>query len=359
MRDLRRRRARRSCSPAVPTTRRPTASSPARRRRWRVPEGRRPTGSGWRAGCVARRNPLTARVIVEPLLGAALRPRPGARRRTTSAARAGCRRTRRCSTGWRRASCESGWDLKALQRQLVMSPTYRQSSIADAAARERDPANEWLARGPSLSAGGRADPRRARSPPAACSCATIGGPSVYPYQPPGLWEALATRNATTYAQGKGDDLHRRSLYTVWKRSSPPPSAISFDASERLLCIVKPAADEHAAAGAGAAQRPAVRRGGAGARRAHDPRRRRRRRAAGSRSASAPSPAASPPPRNAPRWSRCIATSWRASAGSAAPRRRCSRCGASRPAPGIDAAELAAATVVASTVMNLDEAVMRR
>ena len=67
---------------------------------------------------------------------------------------------------------------------------------------------------------------------------TIGGESVYPYQPPGLWEELATRNATTYTQGKGDDLYRRSLYTVWKRSTPPPSAISFDASERLLCTVK-------------------------------------------------------------------------------------------------------------------------
>ncbi len=65
----------------------------------------------------------------------------------------------------------------------------------------------------------------------------IGGPSVYPYQPAGLWEALATRNATTYEVGKGDDLYRRSLYTVWKRSSPPPSAISFDAAERLFCTV--------------------------------------------------------------------------------------------------------------------------
>jgi hypothetical protein len=66
---------------------------------------------------------------------------------------------------------------------------------------------------------------------------TIGGPSVYPYQPPGLWEALATRNATKYEQGHGPDLYRRSLYTVWKRSSPPPSAISFDAAERLFCTV--------------------------------------------------------------------------------------------------------------------------
>jgi hypothetical protein len=66
----------------------------------------------------------------------------------------------------------------------------------------------------------------------------IGGPSVYPYQPEGIWEALATRNVTHYKQGKGDDLYRRSLYTVWKRSSPPPSMMNFDAPDRYICIVK-------------------------------------------------------------------------------------------------------------------------
>jgi hypothetical protein len=66
----------------------------------------------------------------------------------------------------------------------------------------------------------------------------IGGPSVYPYQPEGIWEALATRNKTHYEQGKGDDLYRRSLYTVWKRSSPPPSMMNFDAPDRYTCIVK-------------------------------------------------------------------------------------------------------------------------
>jgi hypothetical protein len=132
---------------------------------------------------------------------------------------------------------EGGWDLKALLRQIVLSQTYRQSSIATARALEIDPANEKLARGPSY----RLASEQIRDGALAASgllVRTIGGPSVYPYQPPGLWEELATRNATTYKQGKGDDLHRRSLYTVWKRSTPPPSAISFDASERLLCIVK-------------------------------------------------------------------------------------------------------------------------
>ena len=131
---------------------------------------------------------------------------------------------------------QSGWDLKAFQKQLVMSATYRQSSIADAARREADPANVWLSRGPSH----RLAAEQIRDAALAASgllVPKIGGPSVYPYQPAGLWEALATRNATTYTQGHGDDLHRRSLYTVWKRSSPPPSATSFDAAERLFCTV--------------------------------------------------------------------------------------------------------------------------
>jgi hypothetical protein len=131
---------------------------------------------------------------------------------------------------------QSRWDLKAFQKQLVMSATYRQSSTADAARREADPGNVWLSRGPSH----RLAAEQIRDAALAASgllVPTVGGPSVYPYQPPGLWEALATRNATTYTQGHGDDLHRRSLYTVWKRSSPPPAATSFDAAERLFCTV--------------------------------------------------------------------------------------------------------------------------
>jgi hypothetical protein len=131
---------------------------------------------------------------------------------------------------------DSGWDLKALIRQMVMSATFRQISVADVSAREADPDNEWLARGPSY----RLSAEQIRDTALRASgllVTKIGGPSVYPYQPKGLWEELATRNATTYAQGSGDDLYRRSLYTVWKRSTPPPSAISFDAGERMMCTV--------------------------------------------------------------------------------------------------------------------------
>ena len=131
---------------------------------------------------------------------------------------------------------ESGWNLKALQRTFVTSATYRQSSVADAERREADPANEWLSRGPSYRLSAEAI-RDAALSTSGLLVSKIGGPSVYPYQPAGLWEALATRNATTYTVGKGDDLYRRGLYTVWKRSSPPPSATSFDAAERLVCTV--------------------------------------------------------------------------------------------------------------------------
>ena len=130
----------------------------------------------------------------------------------------------------------SGWDLKALLREMVLSATYRQSSVADGERLARDPENQWLARGPShrLSAEQIRDGALAAS---GLLVRRIGGPSVYPYQPPGLWAELATRNATKYEPGKGQDLYRRSLYTVWKRSTPPPSAISFDAADRLSCAV--------------------------------------------------------------------------------------------------------------------------
>jgi len=132
---------------------------------------------------------------------------------------------------------ESGWDIKALQKMIVMSATYQQSSVPTPEELEKDPANTLLARGPSY----RMPAEMIRDNALAASgllVPKIGGPSVYPYQPKGLWKALATRNATEYVQGSGDDLYRRSMYTVFKRTSPPPSMITFDAPERSLCTVK-------------------------------------------------------------------------------------------------------------------------
>jgi hypothetical protein len=251
----------------------------------------------------------------------------------------------------------SGWDLKALQKRLVLSATYRQSSIADAAARERDPANEWLSRGPSH----RLSAEQVRDAALAASgllVAKIGGPSVYPYQPAGLWEALATRNATTYKVGKGDDLYRRSLYTVWKRSSPPPSAISFDAAERLFCTVSRQRTSTPLQALVLLNDPqfveAAR--ALGARMIHDAGKDVDGRiAVGFRALTGRQPAGEERAALISLYRDELARFRRERSAAVT----LLAVGASKPPPGIDAAELAAATVVASTVMNLDDAVTKR
>ena len=130
---------------------------------------------------------------------------------------------------------DGGWDVKALHRLIVSSDTFRQSSRADAAAVSRDPENRLLARGPRV----RLPAEQVRDAALAASGLlnrTIGGPSVKPYQPAGLWEQSGT--GKTYVQDTGDKLYRRSLYTFWRRTSPPPSMIAFDAPSREVCTAK-------------------------------------------------------------------------------------------------------------------------
>lgn len=132
---------------------------------------------------------------------------------------------------------ESGWNAKALHKLIVMSATYRQTSSVPETARENDPENLFLTRGASY----RMSAEQVRDNALAASgllTQRIGGPSVLPYQPAGIWEALATRNAVKYVQSKGDSIYRRSMYTIWKRSSPAPMMLNFDAAERHTCIVK-------------------------------------------------------------------------------------------------------------------------
>lgn len=132
---------------------------------------------------------------------------------------------------------ESGWNVKALLKMLVMSATYRQSSTIDPERREKDPDNTWLSRSPAY----RMPAEMIRDNALAASgllTRTIGGPSVKPYQPPGLWKELATRNAVQYVPDSGANLYRRGLYTIWKRTSPPPSMITFDASDKYVCVVR-------------------------------------------------------------------------------------------------------------------------
>jgi hypothetical protein len=130
---------------------------------------------------------------------------------------------------------DSGWDVKALHRLIVSSATFQQSSHVPAAAAARDPDNQLLARGPKrrLAAESIRDSALAAS---GLLNRTIGGRSVKPYQPAGLWEQAGT--GKRYIQDTGVSLYRRSLYTFWKRTLPPPSMITFDAMSREVCTAR-------------------------------------------------------------------------------------------------------------------------
>ncbi|MBO6574458.1 MAG: DUF1553 domain-containing protein [Rhodothermales bacterium] len=129
---------------------------------------------------------------------------------------------------------ESGWDIQHMLRLMLLSETFAQSSLGDTA---EDSDNTWLARAPvrRLSAEMMRDQALAAS---GLLVRDIGGPPVRPYQPEGLWAQLATRNAVRYEADSGEKLYRRSLYTIWKRTVPPPMMLTFDATERNLCTVQ-------------------------------------------------------------------------------------------------------------------------
>jgi hypothetical protein len=129
-----------------------------------------------------------------------------------------------------------GWDTKALLRLIVTSATYRQSSRVTADRLERDPRNRLFSRGPRF----RLEAEMVRDQALALSgllSGKIGGPSVYPPQPPGLWQA-AFNGQRTWATSIGDDRYRRGLYTFWRRTIPYPSMATFDAPSRELCAVR-------------------------------------------------------------------------------------------------------------------------
>ena len=136
----------------------------------------------------------------------------------------------------------SHWDVKHLTQLIVTSATYKQSARVTPEMKERDPYNRLYARGPrfrlsaeeirdsALAVSGLLDPR-------------IGGPSASPYQPDGLWQELSSRKdsgnwtAQVFVQSHGPDLYRRSMYTFWKRTCPPPQMQTFDAPDRETCTV--------------------------------------------------------------------------------------------------------------------------
>ncbi len=137
----------------------------------------------------------------------------------------------------------TGWDVKKMQKLIVMSEAYRQSSHVNPSELEKDPENRLLAHAPRV----RLPAEFIRDQALASGGLLvdhIGGPSVKPYQTPGIWEELAISggnsefSAQRYVQDHGDKLYRRSMYTFWKRTVPPPSLQTFDAPEREFCMVR-------------------------------------------------------------------------------------------------------------------------
>ncbi len=132
---------------------------------------------------------------------------------------------------------DSGWDVRELQRLIVLSETYQQDSRITEENLAKDPENRWLARGPryrlaaetirdnALAIAGILQPR-------------VGGPSVKPYQPAGLWEDVTVERRGKYVPDQGEGLYRRSMYTFWKRTCPPPAMVSFDAPNREVCVAR-------------------------------------------------------------------------------------------------------------------------
>src|SRR6185295_6619450 len=128
------------------------------------------------------------------------------------------------------------WDMKAFVKMLVMSSAYQQSAKATPTLLESDPENRLLARGPRV----RLSAEMIRDQALAVSgllVEKLGGPSVKPYQPKGLWKDLSSE--ADYMQDEGEKLYRRSLYTFWKRTISPPTMVTFDAAGRETCSVRP------------------------------------------------------------------------------------------------------------------------
>jgi hypothetical protein len=131
----------------------------------------------------------------------------------------------------------TGWDVKQMQRLIVLSATYRQSSRTTPELREHDPENRLLSRGPRF----RVDAEVIRDEALFISGLLVdqqGGISVKPYQPPGLWQAVSHDNRARYVSATDQSQYRRSMYTFWKRQAPPPNMLLFDAPTRETCTVR-------------------------------------------------------------------------------------------------------------------------
>jgi hypothetical protein len=132
----------------------------------------------------------------------------------------------------------SGWDMKKMQKLIVMSAAYRQSSKVTPALLEKDPDNRLLARGPRFRLGGEVVRDQALTI-AGLLVPKVGGPSVKPYMPDGVWDDTSKYgDLRGYKADSGEGLYRRSFYTIWKRTAAPPTMLMFDAPSREVCTVK-------------------------------------------------------------------------------------------------------------------------
>ena len=134
---------------------------------------------------------------------------------------------------------DSGWNIKHIQRLIVMSATYQQASRVTGDSQQRDPENALLSRGPRF----RLDAETIRDSALFVSgllADKVGGRSVRPYQPAAIWESVSFQSSDThtYKRDSGAALYRRSLYTFWKRTAPPPSLMAFDAPSRETCVAR-------------------------------------------------------------------------------------------------------------------------
>ena len=181
---------------------------------------------------MARQNPLVARVTVNRLWAQIFGT--GIVETTEDFGIMGARPSNQELLDWLAVDfMDSGWNFRHVVKTIVMSATYRQSEAVSPLKLEKDPLNKWLSRGPRL----RLDAEEIRDQALAASgllVNTVGGPPVKPYQPEGVWEAVAMDGSDTrfYKQDTGPALYRRSLYTFWKRTAPPPNMEILNAPSR-------------------------------------------------------------------------------------------------------------------------------
>ena len=203
-----------------------------------MPEGAPKNRLGLAEWLVAPNNPLTARVTVnrfwQQIFGT------GIVRTVEDFGAVGEPPVNQPLLDWLAVEFEdSGWDVKHIFKLMVMSAAYRQDAKVTPDKLEKDPDDRYLSRGPRY----RMDAEMLRDYALAASgllVPKIGGPSVKPYQPPGVWEAVAMPESNTrqYEQDSGAALYRRSMYTFWKRAAPPASMDVLNAPNREFCTVR-------------------------------------------------------------------------------------------------------------------------